>query len=131
MLSFVDGFARNLRPSFRRRCVINSNARPLCLYLTMRTLPDIPSSQQNESVDQIQQILNTGAVKYVHENESLLKPSKVEEEAIKELKVCHILFDVPCYDVSYCLNTEKTSRKQGRGVDSGEEDQEVNKGGKR
>jgi hypothetical protein len=50
-------------------------------------IKDLPSSQQNRTVDQIQQILNTGTVKYVHENESLLKPSKMEEQISKELKV--------------------------------------------
>ena len=50
---------------------------------------DVPGTQQNEAINQIQQILDIGAVKYVHENESLLKPSKMEEETFKEFKVMY------------------------------------------
>ena len=63
--------------------------------ISQRSSLDVPGTQQNETINQIQQILDIGAVKYVHENESLLKPSKMEEETFKEFKVMHTPSRVP------------------------------------
>ncbi|OCB85855.1 hypothetical protein A7U60_g6986 [Sanghuangporus baumii] len=48
----------------------------------------VPSVQKNEAAGEIQQILVAGNIKYTHQNEDLLRPSRVEEVSLAEsLKV--------------------------------------------
>ncbi|KAL5520387.1 hypothetical protein ACEPAG_9611 [Sanghuangporus baumii] len=45
---------------------------------------DVPTAQKNEAADEIQQILAAGNIKYTHQNEDLLRPSRVEEVSLAE-----------------------------------------------
>ncbi|KAH8114900.1 P-loop containing nucleoside triphosphate hydrolase protein [Phellopilus nigrolimitatus] len=44
---------------------------------------DLPSTQRSNAVDEIHQILGAGYVKYSHQNDDLLRPSRVEEESLQ------------------------------------------------
>lgn len=45
---------------------------------------DVPSSQRKESNDEVQKLLSKACIRYTHQNDELLRPSRVEEESLKE-----------------------------------------------
>lgn len=51
--------------------------------LTFDILVDAPSKTGNEKADEIQQILDSSVIKYSHQNDRLLRPSRIEEVAVK------------------------------------------------
>lgn len=44
----------------------------------------MPTSQESEAADEISQILSARAVKYTHQNDELLRPSRIEEESLRD-----------------------------------------------
>ncbi|THH04714.1 hypothetical protein EW145_g5316 [Phellinidium pouzarii] len=73
---------------------------------------DLPSSQNGETIDNVQQILSAGSIRYTHQNDDLFRPSRMEEETLKKYRKRKAESDSP-------------ERGQGRGsrprVDSGTE----------